>query len=285
MVIVVAGVLPLLNLFSGAALALVTLRKGAWEGLITLLLSAAIAGVLLGVLAGSVLPAVGLLGLFWLPLWGLAATLRYTVSLAQTLLLGALMAALAMLIFAVNVGDTTEWGRMLLERLFKPMLMQMGLAEQEPQILEQLLDYLAPLVLGLLFANGLASLLCSLLLGRWWQAVLFNPGGFGREFHELRLGRQTTWVTVALFVLAAIVKAPWLNNVILLLVVLYTVQGLAVSHGVVAKAGLARIWLIGLYVLMFLALPQMLMLLCLLGVIDAWGDVRARFAPPRPGKI
>ncbi|MEZ5581550.1 MAG: hypothetical protein R3F37_01045 [Candidatus Competibacteraceae bacterium] len=46
MILVVAGVLPLLNLFSGAALALVTLRRGALEGLLTLLLSAAIAAVL-----------------------------------------------------------------------------------------------------------------------------------------------------------------------------------------------------------------------------------------------
>ncbi|MEE4376314.1 MAG: hypothetical protein V2J55_02215, partial [Candidatus Competibacteraceae bacterium] len=48
MVIVVAGVMPLLNLFSGAALALVTLRQGGREGFITLMLSTAIAGILLG---------------------------------------------------------------------------------------------------------------------------------------------------------------------------------------------------------------------------------------------
>ncbi|MEZ5581549.1 MAG: hypothetical protein R3F37_01040 [Candidatus Competibacteraceae bacterium] len=67
------------------------------------------------------------------------------------------------------------------------MLTQMGLLERDPQTLQQLLDYLAPMVVGLIFANGLASLLCGLLLGRWWQALLFNPGGFSREFHELRL--------------------------------------------------------------------------------------------------
>jgi len=26
------------------------------------------------------------------------------------------------------------------------------------------------------------------LLGRWLQALLYNPGGFGAEFRELRLG-------------------------------------------------------------------------------------------------
>ena len=285
MVIVVAGVMPLLNLFSGAALALVTLRQGAREGLITLLLSTAIAGILLGLMAGSVMPAVVLLGLFWLPLWGLAVTLRYTVSLAQALRLSVLLAALAMLIFAFTLSDATQWGRTLLEQALKPMLIQLGLAEREPQILDQLLDYLSPLVLGLIVANGLASLLCGLLLGRWWQALLYNPGGFGREFHELRLGRQTAGVTLALCTLAVIINAPWLNNLLLLLVVLYTVQGLAVSHGVVAKAGMARLWLIGLYVLLFLALPQMLMILCLLGVIDAWGDIRARFNSPKPDKV
>ncbi|NJN46816.1 MAG: hypothetical protein HC808_10430 [Candidatus Competibacteraceae bacterium] len=188
MVIVVSGVMPLLNLFSGAALALVTLRRGAQEGLITLLLSTAIAGILLGVMAGSAMPTVVLLGLFWLPLWGLAVTLRYTVSLAQTLRLSVLFTALAMLIFALMIGDVTQWGRTLLEQLLKPMLIQLGLAEREPQILEQLLDYLSPLVLGLIFANGLASLLCGLLLGRWWQALLFNPGGIWSRISRTSVG-------------------------------------------------------------------------------------------------
>jgi hypothetical protein len=276
-IIVVGALLPLLNVFSGAALALVTLRRGSREGLRLMLMSAALACIPFAVMTASVAPALGLLALFWAPLWVLATALRVTVSLADALRLAVLIAALALLGFNGYVGDATAWGRALLEQVLTPLLTPLGLTERDPQGVAQLFDYMAPLVLGLLFANTLASLLCCLLLGRWWQALLYNPGGFRREYHELRLGRPTTLVALLICGLALTFRTPWLLAWSLLLMVIYTLQGLAVAHGIVAKAGLARSWLVGLYVLAFFALPQMLVLLCLLGASDAWGDFRARY--------
>ena len=42
-----------------------------------------------------------------------------------------------------------------------------------------------------------------LLIGRWWHAILDNPGGFAREFQGLRLDRRISIVTVALVLLVA----------------------------------------------------------------------------------
>lgn len=278
LVIVIAALLPFLNLFSGAGLTLVTLRQGYREGLLVTVLVAVTSGVLIGVLSGSIAPTLGLAGLFWIPLWLLAATLRYTVSLALTLQLALLLTALAMLGYAAYLGDPVVWGRKLLEEILRPFLQETGLAGTTAGI-EQIIDYLAPLTLGLIFANGLVSLVLSLLLGRWWQGLLYNPGGFQKEFHELRLGRQMALGAALVFGLALLTDLPLLSNLAFLLMIVYTLQGLAVIHGVAGKLKLARGWLIGLYIVMFLALPQLVMLLCLVGIVDAWLDFRNRVRP------
>lgn len=283
LVVVATALVPLLNLFSGAALALVTLRKGPGEGLVVVLMSLCLAGFLLWWLAGSMTPASALFGLFWLPIWVLAVTLRYTVSLARTLQLALLLAGLVLLGCLAWLDDPLAWGRALLQKAFQPLLRSLQLPEAEQAAaLGHLQDTVAPLILGLLLANGLLSIVLSLLLGRWWQALLFNPGGFQAEFHGLRLGRQTALLAAAVFALALLTRAALFANLALLLAAVYALQGIALVHGVVGRARLSPGWLIVFYVLMVFALPQLLALLCLLGIVDAWLDFRARFKAGTP---
>src|SRR3546814_10253758 len=47
---------------------------------------------------------------------------------------------------------------------------------------------LAPVLTGLLAALLQVVTLLSLMLGRYWQAALYNPGGFGSEFRT-QIGR------------------------------------------------------------------------------------------------
>jgi uncharacterized protein YybS (DUF2232 family) len=65
------------------------------------------------------------------------------------------------------------------------------------------------------------------------------------------------------------------------LVFFFLLQGLAVCHAVVANRSLHIGWLIGLYVLMTIAMPQMTALLALTGFVDCWLDIRVRFAKPQ----
>jgi hypothetical protein len=280
LVIALTSPLPLLSLLGGGAMALVTLRQGAKAAVLVMLLAGCISGGLFWLLFGSMAPVLGLVVLVWLPLWLLAMVLRYSVSLATTLQVGLLLAVGAMLGYAIYLGDPTAWGRSLLERLLAPFLAEVEVLSGGEMVIENTLSYLAPFTLGLLFANGLASLLLSLLLGRWWQGLLFYPGGFQREFQELRLGRRAALAALLMLGLASVWQLPLSINVALLVIVVYALQGLAVVHGVVSKAGLAKSWLVAMYLLMLLALPQLLMLLAVLGVSDAWLDYRGRIRPP-----
>jgi hypothetical protein len=59
---------------------------------------------------------------------------------------------------------------------------------------------------------------------------------------------------------------------------LLLLQGLAVAHGVRHTLGAGAGWLVGLYVLLFVALPYAEVLVSGLGLLDLWLDVRARVA-------
>jgi hypothetical protein len=276
LVMVLAAILPVLNIFSGAALALVTLRKGSQEGMLNLLIATCLLIILAVLLFGSTWLAIGLLGTFWLPLWLLSGVLRHTIALAVTLQLALLLALLALLGGILAIDDSAAWGRPLLEHLLEPLLQQLQLSDLQRNAIEAML---APFSLGLFIANGLLSVLLSLLLGRWWQSLLFNPGGFGAEFRELRLGRQLALPAALVFAGVLLWQWPLLANLIPLLLVIYTLQGTALAHAIIRRARLARGWLVGFYLLLLL-LPQILVLVCLLSIVDAWADFRVRIKSP-----
>jgi hypothetical protein len=280
-VIVIAAVLPLLSVVSGAPLALVTLRQGAKAGIVVVAMATALAGLLFWFLFDALVPLLGLLGLL-LPLWVAALVLRHTLSLAVTLKVSLLMATLILLGCAVYVGDLAVWGRALLEEAMVPFFEQAQM-DTEQSTMTQVgvyLDQLAPIALGLLVASSLLTVLLSLLLGRWWQALLFNPGGFRQEFYELRLGQPLALVASLVFIAVWLSKLPILTNLVLLIIVIYALQGVALLHGVVNKAHLSRFWLAGFYVLMLFVPLYVLLLLCLSGFADAWLDFRARVKSP-----
>ncbi len=276
LIIALAAILPVLNIFSGAALALVTLRKGSREGMLNLLIATCLTVILAVLLFGSTRPAIGLLGTFWLPLWLLSGVLRHTIALAAALQLALLLALLALLGGMLAIGDIAAWGRPLLEHLLEPLLQQLQLDGLQRTAIETML---APFSLGLFIANSLLSVLLSLLLGRWWQALLFNPGGFGAEFRELRLGQQLALLAALVFAGVLLLRWPLLANLTPLLLVIYALQGIALAHAIINRARLARGWLVGFYLLLLL-LPQTLFLVCLLSVIDAWADFRVRIKSP-----
>ena len=46
---------------------------------------------------------------------------------------------------------------------------------------------LVPTLTGVMASSLQVTCLLCLMLARYWQASLYNPGGFGREFRSLRL--------------------------------------------------------------------------------------------------
>jgi hypothetical protein len=268
---------PPFLIVSGATVALVTLRRGAAEGAGLMALAGLGAVALTGLALGTPWPMLDVLPACWLPVWLLALVLRATVSLSRAVQAAALLGLLGVAGFYLALGDPAVWWGGVLGQWERELA---ALAPTDRAALDQLLALLkewAPYLPGQATGAALLFVLAGLLLGRWQQALLFNPGGFQPEFHQLRLGRPLAALTLALFGVALWSTWPPLANLMLVLGLLYTVQGFALVHAVAFKRRLSPAWLLLFYLL--LLVPALSQLVMALGVADAWADFRNRVRP------
>ncbi|MBH8610330.1 MULTISPECIES: hypothetical protein [Pseudomonas] len=271
--LVVAGcaALPLLYWLGAAAGCLVLLRRGLRDAL--------------GVLALGLLPAL----IWWLKfddprallvLLGsasLALVLRASESWNRVLLVSIAMGVVFSVVLGTAFGPQIE---MLAQALIKVMPSLLGEVYQKMSVDEQarFASLIAPILTGLIAALLQIVSVLSLIVGRYWQALLYNPGGFGREFRAIRIP-----LGPAMLLLAGMVVTPNFGVQMSMLVPLCSVPlvfaGLALIHGLVAQKRLARFWLVGLYVTLLLFMQLIYPLLVVLAIVDSLIDFRGRLAP------
>lgn len=275
-------ILPPVSILSSAVVALVTLRAGEREGLLTGLLAAAACGFLGMIALGNALPVIGLALLSWMPIWLLAMLLRNTRSLSLTVQAGLVFGLALIAVYQLQFQDPVAEWRKLLEPVSRS-LVESQLVDEAGRV--RLLETLARWMTGVLAAGLFLQLTLSLLLGRWWQAVLYNPGGFREEFHGLRAGRALGYLTLVLLVvqLGLGTDLGLVRYLLVLLFTLYFLQGLAVVHAMVAQAGAGIGWLIGVYALLVLATYYAMSALAAAGFADTWLDIRSRSRSRRGG--
>jgi hypothetical protein len=271
--LVVAGcaALPLLYWLGAAAGCLVLLRRGLKDAL--------------GVLALGLLPAL----IWWLysddprallVLLGsasLALVLRASESWNRVLLVSIAMGVVFSVVLGMAFGPQIE---MLAQALIKVMPSLLGDVYQQMSVDEQarFASLITPILTGLIAALLQIVSVLSLIVGRYWQALLYNPGGFGREFRAVRIP-----LGPAMLLLAGMVVTPNLGVQMSMLVPLCSVPlvfaGLALIHGLVAQKRLAKFWLVGLYVTLLLFMQLIYPLLVVLAIVDSLIDFRGRLAP------
>lgn len=269
-------VLPLVAVISSAVVALATLRQGAREGLLVAGIAALGGGVLAWLALGTPWPVLGFLVVLWAPLWTLALVLRATRNLALTVQAAALIGLLILLGMHLATADPAAYWAGIMEPL-RASLVEAGVMEEPAS--RALIKGLSKWMTGAFAASLSMQFLLGLFLGRWWQAALYNPGGFGAEFRGLRLSPLLGYAALALVGLR--LRQPgavWGYELLVLLVPLLLLQGLAVVHGVRHSLGAGIGWLVALYVLLVVAMPYAEVLVFGLGFLDLWLDVRARVA-------
>ena len=255
---------------SAAAVALVTLRKGLAEGtwlVFWALLPAFLAAWASGDIGGIVL----LLGTYVV-----AVVLRTTVSLALALLVAAavgLLSGAGLLFFS---GEFLEQLVVLFDGFIAELENSLPAGETAPALVTPS----APQVAGILAAGNAATIVLSLLLARYWQAALFNPGGFREEFHQLRLPLPAT---VFLVVLAGgvWVSEPAVSGWAMVLAVPVMFSGFALFHAWIARTGRGNGSVVIFYLLWLLIDPFKGLVLGV-AVADAVMDFRRRWtlSPP-----
>ena len=124
----------------------------------------------------------------------------------------------------------------------------------------------------LLIAYGMIAML---LLARWCQASLYNPGGFKKEFHLIKLSPGA-----AAMVLIALIASYSLSDILgrwfPLLAAPLVIASLGFVHWLMAFRQLSKRWVVGFYFTLLLFGQLVYPLLISLGFMDSLFNLRHR---------
>lgn len=266
----VSLLLPPVSILSTGAVALVTLRLGAYEGLWVLACSSLIAGLLGYLFSSSFQFTLYYALMLWLPVWVIGLVLRQGRQLSLAIEIAVLIGVAGVLgYYLYNPDAATMW-----QSLLKLMLPQ----ADAPIDAEEKIAIIARYMTGVASAGTITSLIFGLFLGRWWQALLYNPGGFKQEFLGLASRSAVTVVSIATLLLAVVsqgIVSEMAWNAVIVLFVLYALIGSAIMHTVFAAMKLARYAVPMFYITLFL-IPHAILPVALIGLSDAWLNLRKK---------
>ena len=257
----------LFPLISPATVGLVSLRKGSQEGVVVLLWAALplIASYFFDQ-GSSLLTFIS--GLSLLMTLIAANVLRVTGSWQWTILTSMLTAMMVMFAIALLLSTDVDLLVDRLSTMFAELAQQQS-AQVEPFIASR------PLVLGLgALMLAVSTILC-LFVSRWWQAMLYNPGGFGEEFRQLRLDVRAAGLSIIAFIVALYLPTEyrfWAELMVLPLLL----SGLSLMHYGVNVAALGKAWLVFMYVGLVVSGPVIGGLLVGLGLADSLLNLRLK---------
>ncbi len=259
-----------LPLVSPAAVGLVVLRQGLTEGCLVLLW--AILPLVLLVSTGDINGA-----MVWASIFSVlvvligASALKQTRSWASSLTVILGVSVLSGLVMKISLVAEVSAMRETLTEMFGQLQQQNNALILEPSDL---------FIAGLLAWVVALTAVAALLLARWWQSLLYNPGGFGVEFHALRFDKvSASLLFVALMgcYLLGEEYVTWGN----LLGLPLLLSGVALVHHSIAFAKLGTRWLVVFYMGLVLLLGPLSSVLIGLGFLDSVMDFRSRLAARR----
>jgi len=279
-VAVLGMLVPPFSFVSGGIISATALRRGIADSVLILALCVAVPALVMTLWSVGYQPVIVFALFTGIPVILLAQVLRQTASEAVTLTAAGAMSALVLAGIHLLTRDPVAW---LGERL--ELLIVQPIRDTRPDASPELLDMLGAIVHALSVPAATVSgfmmiAMLTLWLGRWMQAVLDNPGGFGKEFRELRLDRRVAYAGVTLALLAILAgnfAAGLFPAWFVIVINMYTIQGIALVHGVVHGRRASAGWLAVMYVGLVLFSPMTSLGLALAGISDTWFDYRRRW--------
>lgn len=261
------AMMPGLGWASAAIVALVALRKNVSEAAIPFV-GALLVAVLVHWAAGDITQAGTVIAALLASL-----VLANTRSLAWALLTVGLCSALYMALVLNLAPDKIASLVDLFQPTFDDFMVELKNTNPEAETMFEQLDVRHVVLEGMVWVTTMGAA-AALLLARWLQARLYNPGGFRREFHSLRL------MPVAAAGLAVVLwlsqNYPPVRLVLPCVAVPLLMSGLALVHGLLGAKPNNGPLLTFFYMGLVLSSWFGMMLLISAAVIDSFVDFRNR---------
>jgi hypothetical protein len=270
---IVAGlifaVIPLLGWVSNVIISLVTLRKGAKEGIIVLL--------------WVILPAVLIAGLGnpWIALYDivggslfgylLACILRQTQSWKRVLEVGMIVGLIVVLLAHLLIPDVRAWWLNQLSHYAVLLKDQVNLIVSTDR-----LEFFAKFATGFQVAFLWLGVLINLVLARGLQSMLYNPSQLRPELEAVHLQKWDALILLAVLI-ASLQKISWAQDALPIVLLAFILAGLSVVHAIVhARGGFFKGWFLIFYGLLIIFFPYVAALLVIVAFADSCLDFRQR---------
>lgn len=254
-------------LISSATIALVSLCKGAKEGLLLFLWISLI--LVLIQQASTDNPLLAAVSIASLGIMVIAAKVhRHLASWQWSLLATIAISVACAFSFGLLMGSEVTAFLTTVEAMFAAI----NSKQQDAQIS---LDLTESMLLGIVATLLAIGSIMSLMLARWWQAGIYNPGGFQKEFHSFKIEAKVAVILVAVLLAGQFMSKSsqiWSDLAVLPLLI----AGIALVHFAVKLLDQGRQWLAFLYVGIILAGKPVTVILLVLGLTDSLIDLRSR---------
>ncbi len=277
----ICAFIPFIGSLSIVIAAFVTLRKGIYEG--TLVVIAATLPVLIGywIYPGSesemglsvtqvLVMMLTLNGLTWL----FAVWLRQFSSWSLLLELVALLGIVTVSLVHYLYPDIQAFWTKQLTSYFTQVMQASNAGPPDEMAMKNVIEFMKRYLTGAIVIFITFNALLQVFLARWWQSIVFNPGGLRKELYQIRLSYAAGIVFIV-----GLVCSYWGNDLIVdIMPILYLVFGLAgfsLLHAVISTRKTGWIWIAVMYGMLILT-PVIVVLIAMLALIDTLVDFRSR---------
>jgi len=271
LVAIVASVVPMFFWVGAAVIGLVTLRRGAIEGGLVALWAMLPCMVLAW--AGEIIPAAAVAGI-----WVAAMVLRGTQSWPLTLAAASAMGLLLGMGLLWLGNDYLAMTQKVVEAFFSEVAKQ-----ADPAAAAQLKVPGVPQIAGIFAVMHALTMALCMVIARWWQATLYNPGGFREEFHAIRF-RSVPGLALLGAGASLHLQAPETQVWAWLFLTPLLVAGTSLLHALMSKRRAGG--MLGFYYAALLLVSPAKYMVVGLAAVDALADLRRllKVASPPSGK-
>ncbi|MGR9071881.1 MAG: hypothetical protein ACU833_02320 [Gammaproteobacteria bacterium] len=255
-----------LAIVSAAVVAIYIMRKGDFEGMIVLATALIVTGIMsifMQARPGLSIPVVFFL---FIPVFFSAKALRKTQLQGHAVLYAAICGVILAASIQFISGNAVEWWSEWLKIAIS------GVKGATYQGFED--DGTLQLINGFVAMALVMGTVLSVLLARWMQSVLYNPGGFVEEFCVLRIPASALPASVLITAAAYLISVNLMYDMLIIIAITYFFQGLAIIHHIVENKGYSRTYLIPPYLLFFFFPQYVITGLALSGMLDIFINVR-----------
>ena len=270
--------MPITQPVSGVFLATIGIARGIRAAAVYVLLAAGALLAFAAVLGASPVAVLKMLAAGWIPVYLLVVMWRVTGSTLLATQLSLIVAALALLVFNLAVGDLDAYWQPMLQAMdesYRQAGMQSPLAALQEQ-LEGVPDTIGALItMGVVTLVWLLATLEFMLGGALTDRLPGERPRFGR-IRDLDFGRTLAIAFVAVTVLAWLADLSMLRQMGFLFLTAFMLQGFAVAHWLHAREYAPLVVVFLAYGSLLVLQGYAVMAIAVVGLMDALLRVRRR---------